>query len=667
MTQPPHRKRVAVHTWSDALASLQTLDQAWLMEHEAQRARAITRRTQTKLSWRVEQGFALSSLSLMDHSPAPGQRTALWLQSTKHSHDAFTLRVGAPVILWRDRPDEDDAVYGVVHRITRDKVAVAIDQHLPAHLHNDGFHLDEDIPQATFARGQHALTWAQTLGATALKGALVRTLLGAQDAAFSTSTEVALLPGLVNQLNDSQQEAMCHALCAQQMALIHGPPGTGKTRTLIALAVHLASPRDALPILATAASNMAVDNLATRAAQAGLRVLRLGHPARVHEDAQALSLDAQVAAHPTYALAQGWMDEARAIWQRKRVRTQRGDLSHHDKRQMNQEARGLMDQARGQLRNIERHVIERAQIICATATGSASSMLKGIEFDWAIVDEATQLMDPLLMLVAQRAKRMVLAGDPMQLPPTVTDLKAQHMGLGSTVFERQLIQQPDAGRMLTLQYRMHEDIMHHPNQSMYEGKLRAHELVAHATLEDNGVLMDPLRPGALVFVDTAGKGWDELKETAEHDTHTSTSNPQQAQRTAQEVLRILSRGVAPQDIAVISPYRGQVRALRTHLVQACSQGLEVSTIDSFQGREALVVVVDTVRSNARAEVGFLNDIRRMNVALSRAKRFLLIVGDSATLGGHTYYDALLANVQTVGQWVSAWSDEAPLLDDSPLV
>lgn len=635
------------------------------MEHEAQRTQAITRRAQTTLAWRVERGFALSSLSLMDHSPAPGQRTALWLQSTKHTHDAFCLRVGAPVILWRDRPDEDDAVYGVVHRITRDKVAVAIDDDLPSHLHNDGFHLDEDIPQATFALGQRALDWAGSLSASSTKGALVRVLNGAQEAAYSTSPEVALLPEHADLLNASQREALRHALCAQHMALIHGPPGTGKTRTLIALAAHLAHAPDALPILATAASNMAVDNLATRAAEAGLRVVRVGHPARVHEDAQALSLDAQVAAHPTYALAQNWMDQARALWQRRRVRADRGDLSYQDKRSMNQEARELMTQARGQLRDIERYVMERAQVVCATATGSASFMLKGIAFDWAIVDEATQLMDPLLMLVAQRVERMVLAGDPMQLPPTVTDLKAQHMGLGSTVFERQLLQHPDTSRMLTLQYRMHEAIMHHPNQSMYGGKLRAHEPIAHATLEQQGALADPLRPGALVFVDTAGKGWDEVKEVSGYDEHTSTSNPQQAHRTALEVQRILSRGVAPQDVVVISPYRGQVRALRALLADACALGVEVSTIDSFQGREALVVVVDTVRSNARAEVGFLSDTRRMNVALSRAKRLLLIVGDSATLGGHAYYDALLANVQTVGQWVSAWSDEAAPLD-SPL-
>lgn len=212
--------------------------------------------------------------------------------------------------------------------------------------------------------------------------------------------------------------------------------------------------------------------------------------------------------------------------------------------------------------------------------------------------------------------------------------------------------------MLEVQYRMHEALMAFPSRSMYQGRLRAAPNVAHHVLSElPGVATDPLRRGPLCFVDCAGKGYAETRS----DDDPSTCNPAQAERVAREVRRLLSRGLSTAACAVITPYLAQVRLLRDALRPAVDAGLEIDTVDAFQGREREAIVVDLVRSNDEAEIGFLADIRRMNVALTRARRFLLVVGDSATLGVHPYYQRFIAAAEEADAYVSAWNDDADLL------
>jgi superfamily I DNA and/or RNA helicase len=196
---------------------------------------------------------------------------------------------------------------------------------------------------------------------------------------------------------------------------------------------------------------------------------------------------------------------------------------------------------------------------------------------------------------------------------------------------------------------------------MYGGKLRAAPEVASRTLDAQpAVLADPLRPGPLHFIDASGKGWSEHRDADDP----STSNPGQAERTAREVHRLLSRGLAADQIAVITPYLAQARVLRDALRDALTAGLEVGTVDGFQGREKEAVVVDLVRSNEDGEVGFLGDIRRMNVAITRARSFLLVIGDSATLQHHGYYRSFMDHAERSGAYLSAWADDAEPLDAS---
>jgi superfamily I DNA and/or RNA helicase len=200
---------------------------------------------------------------------------------------------------------------------------------------------------------------------------------------------------------------------------------------------------------------------------------------------------------------------------------------------------------------------------------------------------------------------------------------------------------------------MHSALMQFPSESMYGGNLTAAPEASQHTLQQLGVAEDALRPGPLVFLDTAGKGYTE--ERSEDDP--STKNPGQAERVALEVRRVLARGLAASELGVIAPYDAQVRVLRDLLRDACDAGLEISSVDGFQGREKEAIIVDLVRCNERSELGFLRDTRRMNVALTRAKRFLMVVGDSATLAGDAYYRAFMDAADTQGATLSAWSDD----------
>jgi predicted DNA helicase len=432
------------------------------------------------------------------------------------------------------------------------------------------------------------------------------------------------------------------------VALIHGPPGTGKTRTLVEVIRRAAARGER--ILATAASNAAVDNLAERLAAAGVEVVRLGHPARVAPAVEELTLDARLERTGAWTLARRWNAEAASLRHRAAARRRRGGLTA-EIREMLAEARRLARDARNELAREEERILSRARIICATAAG-ADAALAARAFDRVVLDEATQAVDPVALVALGRAPRAVLAGDPCQLPPTVIDPGAVAT-LGVTFFERIVRGAPGAAALLTVQHRMHADLQAFPSASMYGGRLVAAPEVAAHRLEDLGVAADPLRPGPLVFLDTAGKGWTD--ERAGDDP--STSNPGQAERVAAEVRRLLGRGLVPTDAAVITPYDAQVRLLRELLAAEVDAGLEVGTVDGFQGREKEAIVVDLVRSNDAGDIGFLADRRRMNVALTRARRFLLVVGDSGTLAGDAYYRAFLDAAERA--WVSAWNDEAP--------
>ncbi len=632
---------------------LEQLEALWLQEREASHARFLEERRAKTLKQRVEDGYALTDLRVVEVDAAPGGRLLLWLETTEQQ-GLGDLRVGSgdPVRLWWDEPDSPDAVLGVVSRRRGERLGVMVDD-LVDRLEQGAFSLDRDEPQTTFQRGLQAIQSFKLAREGEETARLREILYGDSPALFSPRSTP--LHWADRGLNPPQQEAVYMALSAEDIALIHGPPGTGKTRTLVELIIQAV--RQGERVLATAASNTAVDNLAERLVDAGLSVVRLGHPARVSPRIEAHTMDALLEKEEDYNLASRWMREAREIRNRIERKISRGELPRADRLTLKEEARGLMHDARRQLKGAQETILDRSQVICATAAGADSGLLGKRRFDTVVLDEATQAVDPMALVALSRARRVVMAGDPMQLPPTVIDQEAERAGLGETLFARLYEQKRDSLlTMLTIQYRMNETIMTFPSEQLYGGALvAADKNRAHRLEEIVGVASDPLRPHPLIFLDTAGTGWNEVK--AQDDP--SISNPEQAARVAAEVSRLLGRGLKPADIAVIAPYYAQVRKLRDLLSEAHQNGLEIDTVDGFQGREKEAVIVDLVRSNDDGQIGFLKDIRRMNVALTRAKRFLLVVGDSATLGSDPFYQAFLQYAQEVGGWLSAWDDDAP--------
>ena len=660
--------------WLDAVA------RAWRAERTAVRRRIAAERSGRTLAERIALGIALAPLRIVDEQSAPGDRVRIQVAAPDAIDlDNLRLAPGDPIRLWAEQPDEPGAVRGVYERREDQTLWLMLDQGIPEI--DREYALEPEAPEVTFDRGDQAIARAHAALANS-------DLARIRDVAAGIRPQRPVAPvgwtALDAALDDRQRAAVDAALRSGDLALIHGPPGTGKTRTLVEVVRQRV--RRGERVLCAAPSNPAVDNLGLRLAAAGLRTVRLGHPARVHPALIELTLDAQVDADGASRLAREWRDRARQL-----RRSATGKRSP-EARDAWAEARALDRDAAREIANAERAIVDRAEVVLATCAGSEHPLLghgdQRIVFDCAVIDEATQAPDPLLLVPLGRARVAVLAGDPHQLGPVVTGGAELEATLGSTVFDR-LARHGPAGDspgavMLEQQHRMHRQIMAFPSRTMYGDRLRAAPAVAGHTLDDLGAAPDPLRPGPLWLVDTAGKDWGEQRafsDTAigaprgspDYEPGTSlqnipvfrfdpsTFNPGHAERVAAETRRLLSRGLPPTEIAIIAAYAAQARRLRELLRAERAAGLEIGTVDGFQGREKEAVIVDLVRSNERGEIGFLANTRRMNVALTRARRFLLVVGDSATLGAHPYYAALVGYLDEIDAHGSAWSDDAPPL------
>jgi hypothetical protein len=440
-------------------------------------------------------------------------------------------------------------------------------------------------------------------------------------------------------LNREQRQALALAESARDLALVHGPPGTGKTTVLVELIRRAAARGD--DVLVSAPSNLAVDNLVERLVLAGVPALRLGHPARVLPAVLEHTLDERVRGHEQARLARELVGEALRLRARARKRkTRRGPGRFSEAREDEREARRLFAEARRLEDRAEADVLDRARVVCATLSGLGGGVLGSRRFALAVVDEATQAVEPAAFLALLRAERAALAGDHLQLPPTVLSAEAQAGGLAVSLFERLMALPQRLSVTLAEQYRMNEQIMRFPSDALYGGRLRAHPAVAQHHLDG----------APLELVDTAGRGFEE--ETPPGSD--SKRNPGEAELAEAEVARLLGLGVPAAEVAVIAPYDAQVSLLRGRLALQVAQGLEVDTVDGFQGREKEAVVLSLVRSNAEGDLGFLADIRRMNVALTRARKKLVVIGDGATVARHPFYEAFLHYAQRIGAWRSAW-------------
>ncbi len=611
----------------------------WLqLESEAEKKQLAERLRRSTGGDAERWGETLLDLVITDHELGLGGRTLLTLVRRNRTLRLpwNRLRVGSPVVLSTD-DIPGPPQYGVVSAAGRDSIQVSTDQW----PEGDRFRLDLSPDEITRRRQQAALRAAQE--ARGRTGQLCRVLLGERAPRFGPPIDCAFRASL----NASQQQAIRFALSAEDVAIIHGPPGTGKTTTVVELICQAVARGDR--VLACAPSNTAVDNLLERLIACRQKVVRLGHPARVDARLRDFTLDFQVAADDTTRVVRDMQREAEMLM-RKAGRYTRAKPAPGEKQEMRREARRLRADARQLEQQIVQSVLDRADVVCATSTFS-EELLGDRRFGWVVIDEACQSTEPGCWVPLLRGDRLVLAGDHCQLPPTVLSAQAMREGFGTSLLERLVQQYGDAiTRQIDVQYRMHASIMQFPSVQFYHGTLQAHESVAAHLLHDlPGVEATPLASEPVTFIDTAGAGWDEELEPDGE----SRCNPKEALLILDQVRQLQAAGLSPREMAVITPYAAQVRWLRQRWE---SDDLEIDSVDGFQGREKEAVLISCVRSNPTCEIGFLADTRRMNVALTRARRKLIVVGDSATLGGHAFYAALLAYFESIGAYRTVWEE-----------
>ncbi len=576
------------------------------------------------------------------------------------------ISVGDLVVISRGNPLVSDLIGTIVEKGKRFLV-VAIDTVPGWALRN--IRIDLYANDVTFKRQIENLENLSESGKKALSFALGIEKVG-------KSSKVEFAPIDVG-LNRSQQEAVALALGSEEFFLIHGPFGTGKTRT--AVEVILQEVKRGSKVLATAESNVAVDNIVDRL-WGKVSLVRLGHPSRVSRHLKESTLAHQVEAHEKYRRVWDLRNRAERLtmlrdqyikptpqWRRGLTDRQilrlaergigaRGVPAKVVKSMaqwliFNEKVQKLYDEAKKIEEGIIEEIINWADVVLSTNSSAALEFIKDVRFDVAVVDEASQATIPSVLIPISKAKRFILAGDHKQLPPTILSEDAKE--LSETLFEKLIKLYPSKAKMLEVQYRMNEILMEFPSKEFYDGQIKADESVRNISLLDLGVevsasgnywdlILNPVEP--LVFVDTSEhpQRWERQRKGSQ-----SRENPLEAKLVEEIVQRLLKMGIKPEWIGVITPYDDQ----RDLISSLLPEDVEVKTVDGYQGREKEVIVLSFVRSNKRGELGFLTDLRRLNVSLTRAKRKLILIGDSSTLSVHPTYKRLIEFVRGNGTLV----------------
>ena len=609
----------------------------WLeLESEAERER-LARRRQIRSQTNVEKtGETLVRMQLTDHQTGLAGR--LLLDFTKPGGESLPmnrLKVGSPIVLTDNDNANDNGIVGVVSRRKHNLIQVATE----TWPEGSWFRIDLSPDETTRRRQLSAMARARI--ATGRSGRLRDVLLGKRPLRFRDPTPLESLTSL----NPPQEEAVSFALASQEVAVLHGPPGTGKTTTLAEVIYQAVKKGDR--VLACAPSNTAVDNLLERLVGMMKDVVRVGHPARVFEALRGHTLDELVDGDPASDVVRDMRREVKDLV-RAAGKDFRGRDGHRRRRELFAEAGQLRGQIRALEKSVIRGVIDGADVICTTTTID-DELLGDREFDLVVIDEACQCTLPSIWQAVLRADRLVLAGDHCQLPPTVLSDEASRAGMRESLMQRLIAREGEAiFRRLTVQYRMHESIMRFSSDTFYEGSLVADASVrAHRLCDLSGVVENEWTSNSIEFIDTAGA---EFEEQVEADGE-SKLNPKEANLILRLIRDLMDSGIGAEQIAVIAPYAAQVRLIRGKLDVAA---LEVDTVDGFQGREKEAVLLTMVRSNERGEIGFLADTRRTNVAMTRAKRKLIVIGDSATLGTHKFYASMLEYFEQAGAYRSVW-------------
>ncbi len=469
--------------------------------------------------------------------------------------------------------------------------------------------------------------------------------------------ELSFAPMRFPYLNKAQEDAVNKVLYAKDVAIVHGPPGTGKTTTLVE-AINETLRRES-QVLVCAQSNMAVDWICEKLVDRGIHVLRIGNPSRVNDKMLGFTYERRFEAHPDYP----------TLWSvRKAIRELQGNRKNRTD-QWHQKMDRLRSRATELELRINNDLFNSAHVIASTLVGSSSRLLEGMKFSTLFIDEAAQALEAACWIPMRRAGRVILAGDHCQLPPTVKSYEAMKGGLGKSLMERLVENHPEAVTLLSMQYRMNEEIMRFSSDWFYDGAMKAAPEVRYRGILDYDSPIEWIDTASASFDNTSSSSVDNpssssidtstasdlaFRESIAGESHGRINRDEAlfSLLTLQNYIekigkeRFLDERI---DVGLISPYRAQVQYLR-HLIKRTPffkpfrHLISINTVDGFQGQERDVIVISLVRSNDDGNIGFLRDLRRMNVAMTRARMKLIIIGDVATLTRHPFYRRLHSSI-----------------------
>ncbi|MBX3241079.1 MAG: AAA family ATPase [Chitinophagaceae bacterium] len=602
----------------------------------------------TSVNDRRQNGMSWYPVAIRDTEMTRGDYLIVELERTTHQDIPHQFRFGASAVLFSNHNAKEDRLEGVItyQGGNRLKLNIRTDE-LPDWSRNGKLGVDLLFDENSYNEMQSALKQAIAIADNNKENQLLKILTGEKKPGFRNDLITPDNPVL----NSSQNEAVAKILSANELAIVHGPPGTGKTTTLVQ-AIKTLIQQQPQQVLVAAPSNAAVDLLSEKLSGEGLNVIRIGNPARVSGRLMSLTLDSKIAEHSS----------TKEIRKMKKQANELRNMAHKYKRNFGkaerEQRKALFDEAHRILKDVEktedyitRDLLSKAQVIVATLVGCNHYTISDLKFHTAIIDEAGQALEPATWIPVLKAEKLVLAGDHCQLPPTIKSEEAAKNGLAETLMEKCVRLHPEAVVLLEEQYRMNETIMQFSSERFYDGRLRANPLVArHRLAADEAPLQ---------FIDTAGCGFEEKREGAAID------NPEEAAFVVKHLAQLvntLANNFTIEDfptVGVISPYRMQLQVLEDQVdhtpeLTPYRHKITVNTIDSFQGQERDIIYISMTRSNADSSIGFLADIRRMNVAMTRARKKLVVVGDSATLGGFGFYANFIAYAEKNDAYISAW-------------
>ncbi|WP_295721517.1 IGHMBP2 family helicase [uncultured Methanobrevibacter sp.] len=564
------------------------------------------------------------------------------------SYDIITeINVGDIVLISTKNPLKSDLTGTVIEK-GRKYIKVAFSNKVPKWALKKKVRLDLYVNDTTYLRMEDNLKNLSPFGINALNY-----LLGIKEPKFKDDD--IYLEYIDSSLNNSQKEAVVKSLSTSDFYLIHGPFGTGKTRTLIEYILQ--EIRQNHKILACSDSNGSVDNILDRLIKIdNIKLTRLGPPQRVSKDNIKYTLAYQVENHPDYSKKEPVIKkideliQIRQAYTKPRPQFRRGlkdneikffaskgkstrGISSEKIKSMakwleyNDKVNKLYDELDKIEDEIIKDIIGSSDIILSTNSSAALESIKDTKFDLVVVDEASQTTIPSILIPISKARKFILAGDHKQLPPTVLSPKA--FKLEETLFEILISEYPYKSQLLDVQYRMNSKLMDFPNKTFYNNSLKTYSKIKDINLADISSIDNE---EVFSFLDTSLLDNNEEKQIKDSK---SIINPKEADICLKALNYYLGKGISKKDIGIISPYLDQVRLIK----DKCD--VEVKTVDGFQGREKEIIIISTVRSNDNGNVGFLKDLRRLNVALTRAKRKLVIIGNANTLSCEKTYKDLI--------------------------